>query len=69
MSDVQIKVLDNGPLRVTGTVDLVDAEGNVYPQKAAFSLCRCGMSSKLPYCDSTHKGKFESVVRAPKESE
>jgi len=69
MSDVQIKVLDNGPLRVTGTVDLVDAEGNVYPQKAAFSLCRCGMSSKLPYCDGTHKGKFESVVRAPKESE
>ncbi|MEE6450643.1 CDGSH iron-sulfur domain-containing protein [Gottfriedia acidiceleris] len=69
MSDVQIKVLDNGPLRVTGTVELVDAEGNTYPQKAAFSLCRCGLSSKLPYCDGSHKGKFESVVRAPKEAE
>lgn len=69
MSDVQFKVLDNGPLRVTGTVELFDAERNKYPQKAAFSLCRCGLSSKLPYCDGTHKGKFEPVVRSPKESE
>jgi len=69
MSDVQIKVLDNGPLRVTGTVELIDAEGNKFPQKAAFSLCRCGLSSKLPYCDGTHKTQFESVVRAPKEEE
>lgn len=69
MSDVQIKVLDNGPLRVTGTVELVDAEGNKFPQKAAFSLCRCGLSSKLPYCDGSHKGNFESIVRVPKEAE
>lgn len=66
MSDVQIKVLDNGPLRVTGTVELIDAEGNKFPQKAAFSLCRCGLSSNFPYCDASHKGQFESVVRAPK---
>lgn len=69
MSDVQIKVLDNGPLRVTGIVELIDAEGNKYPEKAAFSLCRCGLSDKLPYCSGAHKGKFESVVRAPKDAE
>ncbi|KZZ86172.1 MULTISPECIES: CDGSH iron-sulfur domain-containing protein [Bacillaceae] len=67
MSKVQIKILDNGPFRVTGDVELVDAEGNVYPAKPAFSLCRCGQSQNMPYCDATHKGKFDSCVRAEKE--
>jgi CDGSH iron-sulfur domain-containing protein 3 len=67
MSKVQIKILDNGPLRVTGEVELIDAEGNVFPAKPAFSLCRCGLSSKRPYCDGTHKGKFESIVRVEQE--
>ncbi|MFS0635714.1 CDGSH iron-sulfur domain-containing protein [Mesobacillus foraminis] len=70
MSKVQIKVNDNGSLRVSGDVELVDAEGNVFETKPTFSLCRCGLSSKKPFCDGSHKGKFESVVRAqPKESE
>ncbi|AZB43446.1 CDGSH iron-sulfur domain-containing protein [Bacillus mangrovi] len=67
MSKVQIKILDNGPFRVTGDVELVDADGNVYPAKPAFSLCRCGQSKKMPYCDATHKGTFDSCVRAEKE--
>jgi CDGSH-type Zn-finger protein len=66
MSKVQIKVLDNGPLRVTGEVELIDAEGNTFETKQAFSLCRCGLSSKLPFCDGTHKGQFDSCVRAAK---
>ncbi|MFZ3588529.1 CDGSH iron-sulfur domain-containing protein [Bacillus sp. DJP31] len=66
MSKVQIKVFNNGPFRVTGDVELIDADGNVFEAKPAFSLCRCGKSSKLPYCDGTHKGQFESCVRAEK---
>ncbi|MFO1443590.1 CDGSH iron-sulfur domain-containing protein [Bacillus sp. Bva_UNVM-123] len=65
MSKVTIKVNDNGSYRITGDVELVDAEGNKYETKQTFSLCRCGMSAKAPFCDGTHKGKFESVVRAP----
>ena len=64
MSKVQIKVNDNGSLRVTGDVELLDGEGNALETKQAFSLCRCGLSSKMPFCDASHKGKFESVVRA-----
>ncbi|MBM6617425.1 CDGSH iron-sulfur domain-containing protein [Bacillus sp. RD4P76] len=67
MAKVQIKVMNNGPYRITGEVELVDADGNVFEAKPAFSLCRCGLSSKLPYCDGTHKGKFESVVKAETE--
>ncbi|MBU8879212.1 CDGSH iron-sulfur domain-containing protein [Bacillus sp. FJAT-29790] len=68
MSKVQIKVNDNGSYRITGDVELIDVEGNTFETKQTFSLCRCGMSSKAPFCDGTHKGKFESVVRAPKAS-
>lgn len=64
MSKVQIKVNDNGSYRITGDVELIDAEGNVFETKPSFSLCRCGLSMKKPFCDGSHKGHFESVVRA-----
>ncbi|MFC0271481.1 CDGSH iron-sulfur domain-containing protein [Metabacillus herbersteinensis] len=66
MSKVQIKVMDNGSYRVTGDVELIDMDGNAYPTKQAFSLCRCGLSQKMPFCDGTHKGGFDSCVRAEK---
>lgn len=63
--NAEIKVSDNGPLRVKGDVQLVDAEGNVFETKKAFSLCRCGQSSNKPFCDGTHKKVgFESKPRA-----
>jgi len=67
MSKIQIKVNDNGSLRVTGEVELIDTEGNVFQTKPSFSLCRCGLSENKPFCDGKHKGQFQSVVRAQKE--
>ncbi|MCZ8519488.1 MULTISPECIES: CDGSH iron-sulfur domain-containing protein [Paenibacillus] len=64
MSDVTIKVIDNGPLCITGQVEVTDAEGNRFETKETFILCRCGLSSKKPFCDMTHRGKFESSPRA-----
>ncbi|WP_205599180.1 CDGSH iron-sulfur domain-containing protein [Oceanobacillus halotolerans] len=62
---VQIKVNDNGSYRVTGDVELVDKEGNVFETKKSFSLCRCGHSANKPFCDGTHKKiGFESAPRA-----
>ncbi|MEH7345406.1 CDGSH iron-sulfur domain-containing protein [Bacillus sp. JJ1532] len=69
MTKVTIKVNDNGSYRITGDVDLIDAEGNKFETKQTFSLCRCGRSAKAPFCDGSHKGNFESVVRAPKSEE
>lgn len=66
MSEVTIKVNDNGSLRVSGPVTLVDAEGNPFEVKEQFSLCRCGLSSRKPFCDGSHKQGFESAPRAPK---
>jgi CDGSH-type Zn-finger protein len=44
-----------GPIRIEGNVDLTDHEGNPIPHPPAFSLCGCGLSKRMPFCDSTHK--------------
>jgi CDGSH-type Zn-finger protein len=56
MSDrVTMRIKPNGSIRVTGTVDFVDADGNVMESKTDFSLCRCGHSKEKPYCDGSHR--------------
>ena len=70
MSDeqkVKITVKDNGSLRVEGDFTIVDVEGNEIPHEGpAAGLCRCGHSANKPFCDGSHKERFESAVRAPK---
>ena len=72
MSEVKITVRPNGPLRIEGTVRLVDAEGNDWDvaAKPAFSLCRCGASANKPFCDGSHgKIGFQSVESPVKPAE
>lgn len=70
MSDVKIQVLENGPLLVTGAVELTDHEGNPLPvRKATIALCRCGASATKPFCDGAHsaigfRGAAEAVQQA-----
>ncbi|NDG25352.1 MAG: hypothetical protein EB129_04595 [Actinobacteria bacterium] len=41
MSDKpKLQFKKNGSIRVTGTVDFVDADGNIIESKTDFSLCR-----------------------------
>jgi CDGSH iron-sulfur domain-containing protein 3 len=67
MSEVTIRVRDNGNLKVEGPVTLLDGEGNeiAIPAGQAVFLCRCGHSNEKPFCDAAHKAAgFSSVVRA-----
>jgi CDGSH-type Zn-finger protein len=68
MSDVSIRIRDNGPLLVEGSFSLLDGEGNPLPldsSKPAFALCRCGASANKPFCDGAHKGcDFTDETRA-----
>lgn len=59
----EVKFLDNGPIVASG-VTLVDGEGNQLDSKAEVYLCRCGLSKNKPFCDGSHKNKFESTIRA-----
>lgn len=57
---------DDGPLKVTGPIRLVDADGNEYElaDGKAVALCRCGQSQTKPFCDRAHREcGFESRVR------
>ena len=52
----KITVRKNGSLLVDGDdVTLVDWNGKEYPlAKRPFSLCRCGASTRKPFCDGSH---------------
>jgi CDGSH-type Zn-finger protein len=46
----------DGPLLVRGPFTLTDQDGNeiAFHQKT-IALCRCGRSTRKPFCDGTHK--------------
>ncbi len=51
----KITPLDNGPLMVEGEIELVTPSGEKIATKGAKAfLCRCGGSTKKPFCDGTH---------------
>lgn len=55
MADVEIRVTKNGPYLVSGSIELVDPDGNAHPtDKDMVALCRCGASQNKPFCDGTH---------------
>lgn len=55
MSDVTITTLTDGPLEVSGEVEIFDAGGTLVKQTSKCYLCRCGHSAKKPFCDGAHK--------------
>jgi CDGSH-type Zn-finger protein len=56
MSDAAIRVIPNGPYRLTGPARITDPLGTeiVIEEGRAVSLCRCGASDTKPFCDGTH---------------
>lgn len=69
MEEVNIQVLRNGPYIVTGSATLVDSNGKRIQTPEKFALCRCGASTKKPFCDGTHsKIGFQAAESAVPES-
>jgi len=52
----------SGSMRFTGTVDFVDADGNVIETRTDFKLCGCGLSQEAPFCDGSHKQSHKEKV-------
>ncbi|MCS7306149.1 MAG: CDGSH iron-sulfur domain-containing protein [Thermoguttaceae bacterium] len=64
---VRIQVRADGPLVVSGPVELVDSRGERFPLAPGKSvyLCRCGQSAAKPFCDGSHRRvNFRSDPRA-----
>jgi CDGSH-type Zn-finger protein len=60
---------NNGPLRISGSFVIKDAQGRDFDLsgRTVISLCRCGLSENKPFCDGSHgRQGFQSVVEARK---
>jgi CDGSH-type Zn-finger protein/uncharacterized Fe-S cluster protein YjdI len=44
----------NGPLKVSGNLEIISGTGRVVARVTITWLCRCGGSANKPYCDGTH---------------
>ena len=62
MAATKITINANGSTRIEGDFEIVDKEGNVYGLggRTVVSICRCGLSKNMPFCDGAHKGEFVS---------
>ncbi len=69
-SNVKITALKNGPLKVEGDISLFwDSDAPIETKKNTVFLCRCGASTKKPFCDGAHsKIGFEAAAEAVPES-
>jgi len=53
--EVIIKVMKDGPLVIQGQITLTYANDTQSRQMAFTSLCRCGESNNMPFCDGYHR--------------
>jgi CDGSH-type Zn-finger protein/uncharacterized Fe-S cluster protein YjdI len=51
---VNVQPLPNGPLVVTGNLEVVSGTGRTIHKVTRTALCRCGQSKNKPYCDGSH---------------
>ncbi len=80
--DMKIVVQKNGPYVVTGSVPLALqvitpnedglswdwVQGDSFPDRPSYKLCRCGHSKSKPFCDGTHnKIGFDGTETASRE--
>ena len=50
-----IDISDNGPILVSGPVNIKYKGSQELRESKTIAFCRCGLSSNKPYCDGTHK--------------
>ena len=53
-TETEIKIIENGPMIIKGNFKVVGTDGKELNQTKVASICRCGQSDNLPYCDGKH---------------
>jgi CDGSH-type Zn-finger protein len=54
INDTEKKV--KGPIWVRGGIPVISADGKPYEVRNQLTLCRCGKSDNLPFCNGAHAG-------------
>ena len=51
----EVAVIPDGPLWVSGGIEVTRADGTALETRNRVTLCRCGQSGSKPLCDGSHK--------------
>ena len=51
---LRINLVPNGPLLISGNLEVVSGTGRTTNRVERTALCRCGQSANKPYCDGSH---------------
>jgi CDGSH-type Zn-finger protein/uncharacterized Fe-S cluster protein YjdI len=51
---LDIRPQKNGPLVVSGNIELISGTGRTFRKSESVMLCRCGASANKPFCDGSH---------------
>jgi uncharacterized Fe-S cluster protein YjdI len=52
---VKVKVMPDGPLVINGTFTVTYGSTKKEVRESIISLCRCGESNHMPFCDGAHR--------------
>lgn len=52
---VSVKIMADGPIVVKGNFDLVYDGNKKEVNESMISICRCGVSDHMPFCDGQHR--------------
>jgi hypothetical protein len=52
---VEVAVIPDGPLWVSGGIEVTQSDGTKLETRNSVTLCRCGQSASKPLCDGSHK--------------
>ena len=52
---ISASLVENGPLLISGTIEIAYPDGRKIERTKNTAFCRCGASADKPFCDGTHK--------------
>jgi CDGSH-type Zn-finger protein len=52
---VKVHPMKDGPLVLSGNVEMIAGSGRVAWRGTKAALCRCGKSDNKPFCDGSHR--------------
>ncbi len=63
--EVEVTLCPEGPILVRGADIVYDGDGVPHPvNRPVVAVCRCAKSSRLPWCDGTHKVTRPAIRRS-----
>jgi len=52
---IMITLMKDGPIYIQGPFEIRNPEGEICYKGNSITLCRCGQSHKMPFCDGSHE--------------